>query len=229
MELGGKSPFIVFEDADLDSAIEGVVDAIWFNQGQVCCAGSRLLVQESIEKKFIKKLKNRMEKLRVGNPLDKSIDIGAIVAPVQLKKIDKLVKTGEREGAVLWQPSWSCPKEGLFYPPTLFTKVTPASMVAQVEIFGPVLTSLTFRTPSEAVAIANNTPYGLAASVWSENINLALDVAPKIKAGVIWINSTNLFDAACGFGGYKESGFGREGGKEGIRACLLYTSDAADE
>ena len=218
MELGGKSPFIVFEDADLDSAVEGVVDAIWFNQGQVCCAGSRLLVQESIEKKFIKKLKNRMEKLRVGNPLDKSIDIGAIVAPVQLKKIDKLVKTGKREGAELWQPSWSCPKEGLFYPPTLFTKVTPASMVAQVEIFGPVLTSLTFRTPSEAVAIANNTPYGLAASVWSENINLALDVAPKIKAGVIWINSTNLFDAACGFGGYKESGFGREGGKEGIRA-----------
>ena len=218
MELGGKSPFIVFEDADLDSAVEGVVDAIWFNQGQVCCAGSRLLVQESIEKKFIKKLKNRMEKLRVGNPLDKSIDIGAIVAPVQLKKIDKLVKAGKREGAELWQPSWTCPKEGLFYPPSLFTKVTPASMIAQVEIFGPVLTSLTFRTPSEAVAIANNTPYGLAASVWSENINLALGVAPKIKAGVIWINSTNLFDAACGFGGYKESGFGREGGREGIRA-----------
>ena len=218
MELGGKSPFIVFEEADLDSAVEGVVDAIWFNQGQVCCAGSRLLVQESIEKKFIKKLKNRMEKLRVGNPLDKSIDIGAIVSPVQLKKIDKLVKAGKKEGAELWQPSWSCPKEGLFYPPSLFTKVTPASMIAQVEIFGPVLTSLTFRTPSEAVAIANNTPYGLAASVWSENINLALDVAPKIKAGVIWINSTNLFDAACGFGGYKESGFGREGGREGIRA-----------
>jgi len=218
MELGGKSPFIVFEDADLDSAVEGVVDAIWFNQGQVCCAGSRLLVQESIEKKFIKKLKNRMEKLRVGNPLDKSIDIGAIVAPVQLKKIDKLVKAGKREGAELWQPSWTCPKEGLFYPPSLFTKVTPASMIAQVEIFGPVLTTLTFRTPSEAVAIANNTPYGLAASVWSENINLALGVAPKIKAGVIWINSTNLFDAACGFGGYKESGFGREGGREGIRA-----------
>ena len=223
MELGGKSPFIVFEDADLDSAVEGVVDAIWFNQGQVCCAGSRLLVQESIEKKFIKKLKNRMEKLRVGNPLDKSIDIGAIVAPVQLKKIDKLVKAGKKEGAELWQPSWSCPKEGLFYPPSLFTKVTPASMIAQVEIFGPVLTSLTFRTPSEAVAIANNTPYGLAASVWSENINLALDVAPKIKAGVIWINSTNLFDAACGFGGYKESGFGREGGREGIRAYSKIT------
>ena len=218
MELGGKSPFIVFEDADLDSAVEGVVDAIWFNQGQVCCAGSRLLIQESIEKKFIKKLKQRMEKLRVGNPLDKSIDIGAIVAPVQLKKIDNLVKKGVKEGAKLWQPSWSCPKEGLFYPPSLFTNVTPASYIAQIEIFGPVLTSLTFRTPSEAVAIANNTPYGLAASIWSENINLALDVAPKVKAGVIWINSTNLFDAACGFGGFKESGFGREGGSEGIRA-----------
>ena len=218
MELGGKSPFIVFDDADLDSAVEGVVDAIWFNQGQVCCAGSRLLIQESIEKKFIKKLKQRMEKLRVGNPLDKSIDIGAIVAPVQLKKINHLVKKGIKDGAKLWQPSWSCPKEGLFYPPSLFTNVTPASLIAQVEIFGPVLTSLTFRTPSEAVAIANNTPYGLAASIWSENINLTMDVASKIKAGVVWINSTNLFDAACGFGGFKESGFGREGGSEGIRA-----------
>ena len=218
MELGGKSPFIVFEDADLDSAVEGVVDAIWFNQGQVCCAGSRLLVQESVEKKFLKKLKYRMEKLRVGNPLDKSIDIGAIVAPVQLKKIDKLVKQGKKDGATMWQPSWACPTGGLFYPPTLFTNVTPASRIAQVEIFGPVLTSLTFRTPSEAVSLANNTPYGLAASIWTENINLALDVAPKIKAGVLWINSTNLFDASCGFGGYKESGFGREGGGEGIRA-----------
>ena len=218
MELGGKSPFVVFEDADLDSAVEGVVDAIWFNQGQVCCAGSRLLVQESIEKLFIKKLKSRMEKLRVGNPLDKSIDIGAIVAPVQLKKIQSIVKKGEKEGSKLWQPSWACPKDGLFYPPSIFTNVSPASFIAQVEIFGPVLSVLSFRTPSEAVSIANNTPYGLAASIWSENINLALDVAPKIKAGVIWINSTNLFDASCGFGGYKESGFGREGGIEGIRA-----------
>ena len=218
MELGGKSPFIVFEDADLDSAVEGVVDAIWFNQGQVCCAGSRLLVQESIEKKFIKKLKDRMEKLRVGNPLDKSIDIGAIVAPVQLKKIRQIVNKGKKEGSKLWQPSWACPKDGLFFPPSLFTNVSPASYIAQVEIFGPVLSSLTFRTPREAVAIANNTPYGLAASIWSENINLALDIAPKIKAGVVWINSTNLFDASCGFGGYKESGFGREGGSEGIRA-----------
>ncbi|PPR47044.1 MAG: putative aldehyde dehydrogenase AldA [Alphaproteobacteria bacterium MarineAlpha5_Bin9] len=221
MELGGKSPFIVFEDADLDSAVEGVVDAIWFNQGQVCCAGSRLLVQESIENKFIKKLKKRMQKLRVGNPLDKSIDIGAIVAPVQLKRIDRLVKEGKKEGAELWQPSWSCPKNGLFYPPTLFTNVTPASKIAQIEIFGPVLTSMTFRTPSELVSLANNTPYGLAASIWTENINLAMDIAPKIKAGVIWINSTNLFDASCGFGGYKESGFGREGGSEGIRSYTL--------
>ena len=218
MELGGKSPFIVFEDADLDSAVEGVVDAIWFNQGQVCCAGSRLLVQESIEKKFIKKLKDRMEKLRIGNPLDKSIDIGAIVAPVQLKKIRQIVNKGKKEGSKLWQPSWACPKDGLFYPPSLFTNVSPASYIAQVEIFGPVLSSLSFRTPTEAVTIANNTPYGLAASIWSENINLALDIAPKIKAGVVWINSTNLFDASCGFGGYKESGFGREGGSEGIRA-----------
>ncbi len=218
MELGGKSPFIVFEDADLDSAVEGVVDAIWFNQGQVCCAGSRLLVQESIEKKFIQKLKKRMEKLRVGDPLDKSIDIGAIVAPVQLKKINSLVNKAQKDGNKLWQPSWSCPTNGLFYPPSLFTNVTPSSFIAQVEIFGPVLTTMTFRTPSEAVSIANNTPYGLAASIWSENINLALDIAPKVKAGVIWLNSTNLFDAACGFGGYKESGFGREGGSEGIRA-----------
>ena len=218
MELGGKSPFIVFEDADLDSAVEGVVDAIWFNQGQVCCAGSRLLVQESVEKIFIKKLKSRMEKLRVGNPLDKSIDIGAIVAPVQLKKIQSIVKKGEKEGSKLWQPSWACPTNGLFYPPSIFTNVSPSSFIAQVEIFGPILSVLNFRTPSEAVSIANNTPYGLAASIWSESINLALDVAPKIKAGVIWINSTNLFDAAVGFGGYKESGFGREGGIEGIRA-----------
>ena len=218
MELGGKSPFIVFEDADLDSAVEGVVDAIWFNQGQVCCAGSRLLIQESVEKLFITKLKARMEKLRVGNPLDKSIDIGAIVAPVQLKKIKSIVKKGEKEGSKLWQPSWVCPTDGLFYPPSIFTNVSPSSYIAQVEIFGPVLSILSFRTPSEAVSIANNTPYGLAASVWSENINLALDIAPKIKAGVIWINSTNLFDASCGFGGYKESGFGREGGVEGIRS-----------
>jgi len=216
LELGGKSPFIVFEDADLDSVVEGVVDAIWFNQGQVCCAGSRLLVQEGIADRLTQKLRARMEKLRVGSPLDKAVDMGAIVAPVQLDRIRGLVEKGVEEGAKMWQPSWACPTEGYFYPPTLFTDVSPAATIAQVEIFGPVLVSMTFRTPKEAVELANNTPYGLAASVWTENINLALDVAPKLKAGVVWINSTNLFDAASGFGGYRESGFGREGGREGM-------------
>ena len=216
LELGGKSPFIVFEDADLDSVVEGVVDAIWFNQGQVCCAGSRLLMQEGIAERLIAKLRARMEKLRVGSPLDKSIDMGAIVAPVQLERIRSLVDQGAKEGAEMWQPSWAVPKEGCFYPPTLFTNVAPSSTIAQVEIFGPVLVSMSFRTPEEAVALANNTPFGLAASIWSENINLALDVAPKVKAGVVWINCTNLFDAAAGFGGYRESGYGREGGREGM-------------
>ncbi|HVT39192.1 MAG TPA: aldehyde dehydrogenase family protein [Gemmatimonadaceae bacterium] len=216
LELGGKSPFIVFEDADLDSVVEGVVDAIWFNQGQVCCAGSRLLVQEGIAERLIEKLRVRMERLRVGSPLDKAVDMGAIVAPVQLERIRSLVQQGEREGAEMWQPSWAVPTEGCFYPPTLFTNVSPSSTIAQVEIFGPVLVSMTFRTPDEAVALANNTPFGLAASLWSENINLALAIAPKVKAGVVWINCTNLFDAAAGFGGYRESGYGREGGREGM-------------
>ena len=216
LELGGKSPFIVFEDADLDSVVEGVVDAIWFNQGQVCCAGSRLLVQEGVADRLTQKLRARMEKLRVGSPLDKAVDMGAIVAPVQLERIRGLVEKGVEEGAKMWQPSWACPTEGYFYPPTLFTDVSPAATIAQIEIFGPVLVSMTFRTPKEAVELANNTPYGLAASLWSENINLALDVAPKLKAGVVWINCTNLFDAAAGFGGYRESGFGREGGREGM-------------
>src|SRR5947199_2761282 len=216
LELGGKSPFIVFDDADVDSVVEGVVDAIWFNQGQVCCAGSRLLAHEGIAERLVTKLRARMEKLRVGPPLDKAIDMGAIVAPVQLERIRTLVSTGVAEGATMWQPSWACPAEGYFYPPTLFTNVAPAATIAQVEIFGPVLLAMTFRTPAEAVELANNTPYGLAASVWTENINLALDVAPKIKAGVVWINCTNLFDAASGFGGYRESGFGREGGREGM-------------
>ena len=216
LELGGKSPFIVFDDADLDGVVEGVVDAIWFNQGQVCCAGSRLLVQEGIADRLTRKLRARMEKLRLGNPLDKAVDMGAIVAPVQLERIRGLVEQGVAEGATMWQPSWACPSEGCFFPPTLFTGVSPAATIAQVEIFGPVLVSMTFRTPSEAVQLANNTQYGLAASVWSENINLALDIAPKLKCGVVWINSTNLFDAAAGFGGYRESGFGREGGREGM-------------
>jgi aldehyde dehydrogenase (NAD+) len=216
LELGGKSPFLVYEDADLDSVVEGVVDAIWFNQGQVCCAGSRILVQEGIADALVRKLRDRMEKLRVGDPLDKNTDIGAIVAPVQLERIEGLVAQGKEEGAEVWQPSWSCPEDGWFYPPTLITNVSPAATVAQVEIFGPVVVLMTFRTPAESVELANNTPYGLAASVWTENVNLALDMAPRIKAGTVWINSTNLFDAASGFGGYRESGFGREGGREGL-------------
>ncbi len=216
LELGGKSAFIVFEDADLDSVVEGVVDAIWFNQGQVCCAGSRLLVQESINDKFITKLKNRMNKLIVGDSMDKSIDMGAVVDQRQLDVIKRMVQLGVDEGATLHQSSCSIPDDGCFYPPTLLTDVEPASSVAQQEIFGPVLVAMTFRTPAEAVQIANNSRYGLAASIWSENINLALDVAPKVKAGVIWINCTNMFDASVGFGGYRESGFGREGGKEGL-------------
>jgi aldehyde dehydrogenase (NAD+) len=216
LELGGKSPFVVFEDADLDSAVEGLVDAIWFNQGQVCCAGSRLLVQEGIAEKALTKIQHRMENLRVGDPLDKAVDIGAIIAPVQLERINQLVNQGCEEGASLFQPTWACPKEGWFYPPTLLSNVSPSSTVAQVEIFGPVLVSMTFRTPAEAVALANNTTYGLAASVWSENVNLCLDVASKIKAGTVWVNCTNMFDAASGFGGYRESGYGREGGKEGL-------------
>ena len=216
LELGGKSPFIVYDDADLDSVVEGVVDAIWFNQGQVCCAGSRLLVQEGIADRLVTKLRARMEKLRIGTPLDKAIDMGAIVAPVQLERIRGLVQRGVDEGATMWQPSWACPTDGFFFPPTLFTDVQPSSTIAQVEIFGPVLVTMTFRTPEESVALANNTPFGLAASIWTESINLALDIAPKIKAGVVWINSTNLFDASSGFGGYRESGFGREGGREGM-------------
>jgi aldehyde dehydrogenase (NAD+) len=216
LELGGKSPFIVFEDADLDSVVEGVVDAIWFNQGQVCCAGSRLLVQESVAEILYAKLKSRMEQLIVGNPLDKCIDIGAIVDKVQVKTIDELVKQGVAEGCALWQPSRSYPSDGYFYPPTLFTNVSPAATIAQEEIFGPVLVAMSFRSHKEAVALANNTRYGLACSLWTENINLALDIAPQVKAGTVWINCTNMFDAASGFGGYRESGFGREGGKEGL-------------
>lgn len=220
LELGGKSPFIVFDDADLDSAVEGLVDAIWFNQGQVCCAGSRLLVQESINEPLLAKTRARMEKLVVGAPLQKGIDIGAIVSSEQLARIHDLVAVGEREGGTVWRPEGACPEEGWFYPPTLITDVAPAATVAQEEIFGPVLTAMTFRNPGEAVALANNTRYGLAASVWSENINLALDVAPKLASGTVWINAANLFDASCGFGGVRESGFGREGGGEGLKEYL---------
>ncbi|WP_433706113.1 aldehyde dehydrogenase family protein [Paraburkholderia sacchari] len=217
LELGGKSPFIVFDDADLDGAVEGVVDAIWFNQGQVCCAGSRLLVQEGVEARFLAKLKRRMATLRVGPSLDKGIDIGAIVDPVQLERIETLVEAGRREGCGIWQPhEVELPADGCFYPPTLVTGAGPASTLAQEEIFGPVLVAMSFRTPEEAVALANNSRYGLAASVWSETIGRALDIAPRLQCGVVWINATNLFDASVGFGGYRESGFGREGGREGV-------------
>lgn len=216
LELGGKSAFMVFEDADLDSVVEGIVDAIWFNQGQVCCAGSRLLMQESIAEKLITKIKARMDKLVLGDPMQKGIDMGAVIDPSQLSTIKRMVAMGVEEGASLHQSNCEIPTSGCFYPPTLLTNVEPASTVAQQEIFGPVLVAMTFRTPAEAVQLANNSRYGLAASLWSENINLALDVAPKIKAGAIWINCTNMFDASAGFGGYRESGFGREGGKEGL-------------
>ena len=220
LELGGKSPFIIFEDADLDSAVEGLVDGIWFNQGQVCCAGSRLLMQESIAEPLIEKVRDRMSTLRIGSPLDKAIDIGAIVARVQLDRIHRLVDQGIAEGATCWQPQVQMPSHGLYFPPTLLSNVHPTSIVAQQEIFGPVLAAMSFRTPAEAVELANNTVYGLAASVWSESINVALQVAAQLKAGVVWVNCTNLFDASCGFGGYRESGFGREGGREGLLEYL---------
>ncbi|MDW4498395.1 aldehyde dehydrogenase family protein [Sulfitobacter sp. D35] len=216
LELGGKSPYIVFDDADIDSAVEGLVDAIWFNQGQVCCAGSRLLVHEPVADVFYAKLKARMDKLRVGDPLDKSIDVGAIVDPVQRDAIAALVDgntAGETHVA-----TGAMPEAGCFYPPTLITGLQPADPLMQEEIFGPVLVSTTFRTPGEAVSLANNTRYGLAATVWTENLNLALDIAPKLAAGVVWVNATNLLDAAAGFGGVRESGFGREGGWEGLSA-----------
>jgi aldehyde dehydrogenase (NAD+) len=216
LELGGKSPFIVFEDADLDSTVEGLVDGIWFNQGQVCCAGSRLLMQESIAEVLIAKVQDRMSTLRIGAPLDKAIDIGAIVAKVQLDRIRKLVDQGVADGATCWQPQHTLPARGFYYPPTLLSNVHPTSIVAQQEIFGPVLAAMTFRTPAEAVELANNTVYGLAACVWSESITVALHVTSQIKAGVVWVNCTNLFDASCGFGGYRESGYGREGGREGL-------------
>ncbi len=227
LELGGKSPFIVFDEADIDAAVEGVVDAIWFNQGEVCCAGSRALVQEGIAEKFTAKLKARMEKLRIGDPLDKSVDMGSVVHPVQLANITERVDEGKASGASLWQPSWAHEitqderAKGCFYPPTLFTDVQPASRLAQEEVFGPVIAAMTFRTPSEAVALANDSRYGLAASIWSQSLDIAFDAAKRVKAGVVWINSTNLFDAAAGFGGYKESGFGREGGREGMAEYLV--------
>ncbi len=221
LELGGKSPFIVFEDADLDAAVEGVVDAIWFNQGEVCCAGSRILVQEGIADRFYGKLKQRLETLRVGDPLDKSSDIGAIVSSGQMKRISDLVATGLEEGGQLWQSTKPLPDKGNFIAPGFFTDADQAATVSQVEIFGPIAVASTFRTPDEAVLLANNTRYGLAASIWSENINVTLDLAARVKAGVVWINCTNMLDAGAGFGGYRESGFGREGAREGLYEYLV--------
>jgi aldehyde dehydrogenase (NAD+) len=216
LELGGKSPYIVFDDADLDSAVEGLVDAIWFNQGQVCCAGSRLLVQEGVAEGFYARLRARMDRLRIGNPLDKSIDIGAMISPAHLDRVRAMVDGCA--GGQVHRSAAALPDAGCFYPPTLITGLSTASPLMQEEIFGPVLVSTTFRTPAEAVELANNSRYGLAASVWSENVNLALDVAPKLAAGVIWVNGSNMFDAAAPFGGMRESGFGREGGWEGLAA-----------
>ena len=236
LELGGKSPFVVFDSADLDAAVEGVVDGVWFNQGQVCCAGSRLLVQESVEAEMLDRLRARMETIRVGHPLDKAIDMGAIVDRVQMDRVQGYLEAGRADGAEIWQPDRPLPKDGLFLPPTLCTGAPPSSTIVTEEIFGPVLVSLTFRTPAEAVALANDTRYGLAASIWTEDMSLALDVAPGIKAGTVWVNCTNMFDAASGFGGYRESGFGREGGREGMweylkpkaRARARHSGAAAD-
>ena len=220
LELGGKSAFIVFEDADIDGAVEGVIDAIYFNQGEVCCAGSRLLLQESIEKKFIKKLKARMDKLRLGDPLDKMSDIGAMIDEKEAKRVNDIIADGVKNGASLFQAKGTLPKKGCFIKPTLFSDVSPSDEIVQKEIFGPVLVSMSFRNPEEALALATNSIYGLAASVWSENLNLALDIVPRLKTGVVWVNCATQFDASVGFGGYKESGFGREGGAEGMRAYL---------
>ncbi len=216
LELGGKSPFVVFENADLDAAAEGVVDSVWFNQGEVCCAGTRLLVQESVEEDFLARLADRMETIRVGHPLDKSTDMGAIVDGAQVERIESFLEAGRKDGAVIRQPSSPVPERGFYVPPTLCMGAPSSSPLVTEEVFGPVVASLTFRTPAEAVQLANDTRYGLAASVWTEDVNLALDMAPAIKAGTVWINCTNVFDAASGFGGYRESGFGREGGREGM-------------
>ena len=216
LELGGKSPFVVFEDADLDAAVEGLVDAIWFNQGQVCCAGSRLIVEESVMGALVRKIKTRLSHIRIGDPLDKAIDMGALITSAHRARVHGFVERAEAEGATVWQPEIALPGHGAFYPPTLLTDVSTANIVWREEIFGPVLAATSFRTLQEAVELANNTRYGLAATLYTENINRALELAVKLKAGVVWINTTNQLDAACGFGGIRESGFGREGGLEGM-------------
>lgn len=220
LELGGKSPVVVFESADLDSAVEGIVDAIWFNQGQVCCAGSRILVQESVAEQFTHKLKARMQSLRVGHSLDKCLDMGTLVSKEQFDRVDGFVKAGKAEGNDVFQLGSPSDVDGCYYPPTLVTNVESTSLLVQEEIFGPVAVVQTFRTPTEAVTLANNSKYGLGASVWTENLPLGLEAAISIKAGSVWVNSHNMFDAAAGFGGYKQSGYGREGGREGLYSYL---------
>jgi aldehyde dehydrogenase (NAD+) len=220
LELGGKAANIVFDDSALDQAVEGIVNGIYFNQGHVCCAGSRLLVQESIYEPLIDKLKRRLTTLRVGDPLDKNTDVGAINSRQQLEKIQELVAAGKEEGAEIYQPPCRLPEKGYWFAPTVFTNVAQSYRIAQEEIFGPVLSVLTFRTPDEAVEKANNTPYGLSAGVWTEKGSRILWMAERLKAGVIWANTYNRFDPASPFGGYKESGFGREGGRHGLEAYL---------
>jgi acyl-CoA reductase-like NAD-dependent aldehyde dehydrogenase len=222
LELGGKAANIIFDDAPLDQAVEGIVNGIYFNQGHVCCAGSRLLVQESIYEQVIAKLKRRMGTLRVGDPLDKNTDVGAINSKQQLEKIRELVAAGEEEGAEIFQPACRLPEKGWWFPPTVFTNVAQSYRIAQEEIFGPVLSVLTFRTPDEAVEKANNTPYGLSAGVWTEKGSRILSMAQRLRAGVIWANTYNRFDPASPFGGYKESGFGREGGRHGLDPYLRF-------
>lgn len=228
LELGGKAANIVFDDAPLDECVEGIVNGIFFNQGHVCCAGSRLLLQENIAEEVLSKLRLRMTKIRVGNPLDKNTDLGAINSREQLDKIEELSATGDLEGAQRWSPECSLPATGYWFPPTIFTGVTQAHRIAQEEIFGPVLSVLTFRTPAEAIEKANNTPYGLSAGIWSEKGSRILWAAQRLKAGVIWANTFNKFDPASPFGGYKESGWGREGGRHGLTAYLK-TADASTE
>jgi aldehyde dehydrogenase (NAD+) len=220
LELGGKAANIVFEDAAIDESVEGIVNGIFFNQGHVCCAGSRLIIQESISDEFIKKLQKRMEKIRVGDPLDKNTDLGAINSRAQLEKIKELSTAGDAEGAERWSPQCALPDKGFWFAPTIFTGVTQSHRIAREEIFGPVLSVLTFRTPQEGIDKANNTPFGLSAGVWSEKGSKTLWASQKLKAGVIWTNTFNKFDPTSPFGGYKESGWGREGGRHGLSAYL---------
>jgi aldehyde dehydrogenase (NAD+) len=220
LELGGKAAHIVFDDAPVDETVEGIVDGIFMNQGHVCCAGSRLLLQESVADEVVDRLRDRMGSLRVGDPLDKNTDIGAINSAEQLSRIEALVEAGEAEGAQRWSPPCELPDRGYWFPPTVFTEVQPAHRIAREEIFGPVLSVLTFRTPDEAVALANSTPYGLSAGVWTEKGSRILWLADRLQAGVVWANTFNKFDPTSPFGGYKESGYGREGGRQGLAAYL---------